>query len=180
MLDVLAYFDFPDLGQDRTFLDADAPHELRRGRSGLLETSDGFLAVSPVSGRQIGAAVTAVGHPEWKDDLKQIRHPTELTDALYDRLETVTRLQPTAHWLEVFAQHDVPAAAVMTLDEHLDDEQVLVNAIYSNGGSPVGPVRQVRYPARVDGHLLRPAGDAPDLGQHTTEVVGPTAPIAGS
>jgi len=170
MLDVLAYYDFPDLAQDRTFLDADAHQDLQRGRPGLLQTSDGYVAVSPVSGQQIGAAVTAVGHPEWKHDLKPIRNPTELTNALYDRLESVTRHDTTAHWLELFQRHDVPAAAVMTMDEHFADEQVLINELYSQSTSPAGPVRQVRYPARVDGAVLPPRGPAPSLDEHRAQL----------
>ncbi len=170
MLDVLAYFDFPDLGQDRTFLGEGLQQDLRRGRSPLLRTSDGYVAVSPVSGSQIGAAVTAVGHPEWKNDLKKIDNPTELTNILYDRLEAETQHRPTAEWVAIFEAHDVPAAPVMTIDQHLVDEQVLVNQLYSEGSSPVGPVRQVRYPIRIDGQLLQPPGPAPDLGEHTDEV----------
>jgi crotonobetainyl-CoA:carnitine CoA-transferase CaiB-like acyl-CoA transferase len=177
MLDVLAYFDFPDLGQDRTFLDVDAPNELARGRSGLLETSDGFIAVSPVSGQQIGAAVTAVGHPEWKAELKRVGDPTELTNVLYDLLESETRTRPTAHWVDVFHRNDVPAAAVLTIDEHLADEQVRNNELYWSSPSPAGEVRQVRFPLRLDGLLLDRPGVAPGLGEHSDEVLA--AAVAG-
>jgi crotonobetainyl-CoA:carnitine CoA-transferase CaiB-like acyl-CoA transferase len=178
MLDVMAYFDFPDLGQDRTFLAPEVRHELRRGRPAILRTSDGYLAISPVSGRQIGNTVAAVGHPEWKDDLKQLVDPTELMDEVYNRVEQVTRTGPTAHWLGLFEEFDVPAAAVLTPDEHFADPQVQHNRLYTTTDSPAGPVRRVRYPALFDGQVLAPRRPAPALGQDTEAVLGGTLEIA--
>lgn len=167
MLDVMAYFDFPDLCQDRTFLDPEAQRDLRRTRSALLRTEDGFVAISPVSGRQIGNTCAAVGHPEWKDDLKQITEPTALMNELYNRVESVTVTGPTSHWLELFAEYDVPAAQVLDADEHFVDPQVLHNQLYSTSSSPVGPVRRVRHPAIFDGQVMTSRSPAPELGEHT-------------
>jgi crotonobetainyl-CoA:carnitine CoA-transferase CaiB-like acyl-CoA transferase len=166
MLDVMSYFDFPDLCQDRTFLDPEAPRDLRRTRSALLRTEDGFVAISPVSGRQIGNTCGAVGHPEWKDDLKQITEPTTLMNELYNRVESVTVTAPTSHWLELFAEFDVPAAPVLDADEHFADPQVLHNRVYTTSGSPAGPVRRVRHPAIFDGQILFGRHPAPRLGEH--------------
>jgi crotonobetainyl-CoA:carnitine CoA-transferase CaiB-like acyl-CoA transferase len=172
MLDVMAYFDFPDLGQDRTFLVPGVRRELRRGRSAILRTADGYLAISPVSGRQIGNTVAAVGHPEWKDDLKQLADPTELMDEVYNRVEKVTVTGPTEQWLRLFEEFDVPAAAVLTPDEHFTDPQVQHNRLYTTTDSPVGPVRRVRYPALFDGQVLGPRHPAPALGQDTEALLG--------
>jgi crotonobetainyl-CoA:carnitine CoA-transferase CaiB-like acyl-CoA transferase len=173
MLDVISYFDFPDLCQDRTFLDPRAPHELRRGRSGILRTEDGYLALSPVSGHQIGNTVVAVGHPEWKDDLKTLVDPTDLMDTVYERVEQITITRPTSHWLRVFEQFDVPAAPVLSADEHFGDQQVRHNRLYSTADSPAGPVRRVRYPAIVDGTVFTAQRPPPDLGEHTRAVLDP-------
>jgi crotonobetainyl-CoA:carnitine CoA-transferase CaiB-like acyl-CoA transferase len=168
MLDVMAYFDFPDLCQDRTFLEPAPQRNLGRSRPGILETQDGFIAVAPVSGRQIGGAVEAVGHPEWRQELREAGSPSELTQLLYDRLEKMTIENTTAHWIERFHAHDVPAIPVLTVDQHFDDPQTLHNEIYSEAQSPVGPVRRVRYPLRVNGRVLPPLGPAPKLEGVTT------------
>jgi crotonobetainyl-CoA:carnitine CoA-transferase CaiB-like acyl-CoA transferase len=154
MLDVMAYFNFPDLCQDRTFLPPARRVDIPRGRSGILRTKDGYVGVSPVSGRQIAAAVTAAGHPEWKDELKVITNPTTLTNELYDRLETVTPSRTTEEWLEIFRDNDVPATAALTADQHFEDPQTIHNALYSQVDTPLGPVRRVRYPSRLDRRLL--------------------------
>lgn len=164
MLDVMAYFNFPDLCQDRTFLPP-APHvDLPAGRSAILRTSDGYVLVAPVSGRQISNAVTAVGHAEWKDDLKQIASPVELLDELLNRLETVTRSWTTVESEQAFQDHDVPAIAVFDIDAHFADAQTVHNELYTDGDSPVGPIRRVRYPLRRDGSALPEVAAASLLG----------------
>lgn len=153
MLDVMAYFNFPDVCQDRTFLDA-PPRDLPRGRDNVVRTSDGYVAVSPVSGRQLGAAVTAVGHPEWKEELKAAPSPSALIDRLVELLERVTVKRTSEEWEQVFLDHDVPATAVLNLDGHLADPQTLHNGLYSTSPSSSGEVRRVRYPALIDGEPL--------------------------
>jgi crotonobetainyl-CoA:carnitine CoA-transferase CaiB-like acyl-CoA transferase len=164
MLDVMAYFNFPDVGRDRTFLAPEAAVNLPAGRSAVVKTSDGYLTIAPVSGRQFKAALEAVGHPEWMEDLKRTNNVVELTNLLYDRLESITRTAPTSEWEERFRQFDVPATAVLTKDEHMDDVQTIHNAIYSEIDSSAGRIRRVRYPAVVDGQELLPV-PAPDLQQ---------------
>jgi crotonobetainyl-CoA:carnitine CoA-transferase CaiB-like acyl-CoA transferase len=171
MLDVMSYFDFPDLCQDRTFLDPEAQRNLRRTRSALLRTEDGFIAVSPVSGRQIGNTCVAVGHPEWRDDLKRLTEPTTLMNELYNRVESVTVSAPSSHWLELFVQYDVPAAPVLDADQHFADPQVLHNKVYSTSDSPAGPVRRVRHPAIFDRQILDSRNPAPRLGEHNDLLV---------
>jgi len=173
MLDVMSYFDFPDLCQNRTFLDPDSEQVLRRTRSALLRTQDGYVAISPVSGRQIGNTCAAVDHPEWKEDLKQISEPTTLMNELYNRVEAITVTGPTGHWLERFAAFDVPAAQVLSADEHFVDPQVVHNELYSVSDSPAGPVRRVRHPATFNGQILTTRSPAPRLGEHTDELLKP-------
>jgi crotonobetainyl-CoA:carnitine CoA-transferase CaiB-like acyl-CoA transferase len=164
MLDVMAFFNFPDLGQDRTFLPPAPAVDMPPARSAILRTSDGHILVSPVSGRQIAGAVTAVGHPEWKHDLKRIDSPSRLLHELLDRLESVTRAWTTDACATAFADHDVPAAVVVDMDAHFADAQTLHNEIYDAVETAFGPVRRVRHPLRMGGALMRPAAPSPALG----------------
>lgn len=154
MLDVMAYFNFPDLCQDRTFLPP-APHvDLESGRSAILRTADGHILASPVSGKQVAGAIEAIGHPEWKDELKAITSPVAFLDELLNRLESVTVDLTTAECERRFAAHDVPATAVLSVDEHLSDPQTLHNEIYLEASCDGLPIRRVRYPLRIDGRRL--------------------------
>jgi crotonobetainyl-CoA:carnitine CoA-transferase CaiB-like acyl-CoA transferase len=160
MLDAMAYFNFPDLGQDRTFLAGDGDVQLARTRSCCVRTSDGYVALAPVAGRQIRGALEAVGHPEWSEQLKSAS-PAELTQRLFDLLETITPTRDSAYWLRAFADRDVPAAPVPDMDQHFSDLQVRHNNIYGVVNSDVGPLRTARYPGLFDGRPLEPAAPPP-------------------
>lgn len=162
MLDVLAYFNFPDVFEDRTFIDDDTT--LEPVRSTALRTQDGFLVLAPVTGAQIGRALECVGRGDAKPDLKAATSPRELMDRFCDLLEEVLLTAPTATWLERFRAADVPAAPLHDRDEHLRDEQVLHNELYSVLDTPAGPARAVRFPGRFDGQVMRPRRGAPALG----------------
>jgi crotonobetainyl-CoA:carnitine CoA-transferase CaiB-like acyl-CoA transferase len=164
MLDVMAYFNFPDLCQDRAFLPPAPQRDLSPGRSPVLRTLDGYIIAAPVTGRQIVGAITAVGHPEWKDDLKLITEPADLMDELINRLETVTSGWSSEASLAAFRGYDIPAALVLDVDQHFNDAQTIHNNVYSDGETPFGPVRRVRYPLLIDGHPLAHVQPAPSLG----------------
>ena len=156
MLDAVAYFNFPDLFEHRTFLDDDS--ELELPVSTVMRTSDGFVAVAPVSGAQIGRAVAAVGHPEWKELLKTAGGGRALAARMVALLEQATTSLSTADVLARFEAADVPASPVLTRDEHLNDPQVLHNEIYGQTTTDGHVVRTARFPARFDGVRLRAGG----------------------
>ncbi len=172
MLDAVSYFSFPTSLSHRTLLDHQPPGQDNPDRLPIrtIEASDGWLIVSPVSRDQIRGACAAVGHPEWADELIAAYPMSQLSHPLLDRLESVTRSAPTQQWLEAFAKHDVPAARCLSLDEHLDDPQVRHNQLYTVEPWPgLGPVRQVRYPARYTSWpRLDVRSPAPAVGEQDT------------
>lgn len=147
MLDAIAHFNFPDLFQERTFLDDEETPMSPPNQPLMLETSDGFVCIAPVRGVHLRGSVAAMGHPEWIDELKAAPSQAELVDALFRRLEPETRTRTCTQCLAAFAGEGVPAARVLTADEHLHDPQTEHNEIYSVNDSPAGPVRRVRHPA---------------------------------
>lgn len=160
MLDVMAYFNFPDLGQQQAFVEASGDVTPARTRSCCLRTCDGYVALAPVAGRQIRAAVEAAGHPEWADVLRR-EEPLAVTGKLFDLLETVTPAHDTGHWLRQFAAWDVPAAPVLSFAEQFTDPQAEHNAVYGQATTILGPLRTVRYPARFAGRPLPPVAPPP-------------------
>lgn len=158
MLDVIAYFNFPDNGQSRTF--PDAAVELPAGRSAVLATTDGFISVSPFSRAQIRASFTAVGCPDWAEDLRTIKSPTTLMDTILDRLESRTECMTTAECEAAFLAADVPMSVVLDFDGHLADPQTVHNGIYFEDDVDTVRVRRVHHPLRFDGALLPPSSVA--------------------
>ena len=164
MLDITAYFNFPDMFQHRTF--ADDVADPIRSVSQVLETADGHIVISPLTGKQLSNTLTAIGREEWKAETRRIADPVEMSLEFYRRVASVVKTNTRAHWLAKFDEHDVPAAPVLTLDEHLADPQVVNNDIYRTIASGAGTVRTPRYPARFDGAVIEPSLGAPSLGAH--------------
>lgn len=175
MLAAASYVNFVDMFGNRTFLDT-APedplnHHALSAR--VLPAKDGWLAVTPVSGQAIRRACEAVGHPEWASELRQTGAQAQVQARFFELFATVLPTQTTEHWLAVFAEHDIPAALCLTMDDALDDEQVKSQEIYRTTQWPeIGTVRTVRYPAdfasvgRI-GSLAPP----PAVGQDNSELL---------
>jgi crotonobetainyl-CoA:carnitine CoA-transferase CaiB-like acyl-CoA transferase len=159
MLDVMSYFNFPDMFQHRTFIKDETPW--RPAFNPVVRTSDGYVVVAPVNGGQISRTLKALERPDIKAEMLAIQDHGEMVDRLYTHLNEIMSKKPTAHWLELFEPFDVPIAPVRTLDEHLADAQVKHNRIYREVPTPVGPMRAPRFPASFDGRQLDPAGAPP-------------------
>jgi crotonobetainyl-CoA:carnitine CoA-transferase CaiB-like acyl-CoA transferase len=176
MLDVMGYFNFPDMFQHRTF-EGDTSG-WKPPQSQVLETSDGYVVISPANGAQMSKTLNAVERAEWKDDFKRMPDPVLMAEEFFRRVGGVVKERPTAFWLQRFAEMDVPAAPVFDLDGFLNDPQVANNRIYSQVDSPVGSIRAARYPASFDDRLMAPRFGPPAIGEHDAEIE-PVDPASG-
>lgn len=173
MLDVMGYFNFPDMFQHRTFENDQS--DWKPPASQVLATSDGYVVISPANGQQMSKTLTAIERAEWKEEFKRMADPVEMANEFFRRVGDVVREKDTAHWLNVFAEQDVPAAPVFSLDEFLNDAQVANNEIYHTLESPVGPIRAARYPADFDGRRMTARFGPPQVGEHDAEIGQPEA-----
>lgn len=152
MLDAVAYYMGPELLAERTIVDeGDTRPALTEQLTAVrcVPTSDGWVLVSPVRAKQLKGMAAAAGHPEWVDELRSESDPGRRAARIYDLVAGVTPAASTAEWLARFEQHDVPAAPVLDIDQHLSDPQVVHNRTYVQYDHPaLGRVRQPRYPAR--------------------------------
>lgn len=152
MLDAMAYFGGPDLLAGHVVVDM-PEHSVARYVTAVrpLRTSDGWLVISPVSGRHLKSALEAVGHPEWASQLREAASPTEMIELLYSLTETVLPDRTTAEWEKTFRDADVPVSPVFDLLQHLADAQVLHTSIYHEVDDVVlGRIRRLRHPALFD------------------------------
>ncbi|HYS63328.1 MAG TPA: CoA transferase [Paraburkholderia sp.] len=168
MLDMVSYFNFPDMFQHRTYLNDDS--SWRAPPQPVVATQDGYIVLSPVSGKQLAKTLEAIGHPEWKDELRGIADKAEMTDTFFQRIAAPLKERTSREWLAKFRELEVPCGPVNDPNEHLNDPQVLHNQLYSTLDTAFGPVRSVRYPGVFDGNLLTARFPAPALGEHDGEV----------
>lgn len=173
MLDVMGYFNFPDMFQHRTFENDQS--DWKPPASQVLTTSDGYVVISPANGQQMSKTLNAIERPEWKEEFKRMPDPVAMANEFFVRVGEVVKLKSTEHWLKVFGEQDVPAAPVFSLDEFLNDAQVANNKIYHFVESPVGPIRTARYPAQFDGRQMTAKFGPPSIGEHDAEIGTPGA-----
>jgi CoA:oxalate CoA-transferase len=168
MLDVMTYFNFPDMFQHRTFIGDTTPWA--PAFSPVVRTADGYLVITPVSGAQISRTLKALDRPDIKAEMLAIENPVAMIDTFYKHMNEILATQPSAHWLALFESFDLPVAPVRTLDEHLGDPQVLHNKLYHEVPTPAGPMRAVRYPASFDRVHMTPAGAPPRSDEHARQI----------
>jgi crotonobetainyl-CoA:carnitine CoA-transferase CaiB-like acyl-CoA transferase len=152
LLDSTAYFAFPDMFEDHTFLDQ-RPAEKTEDTAAIIGTAaDGPLVIAPSSGRQIKAALDVVGHPEWQESLRDMPNRNTLMSLFTQKIRPVLKTATTAEWIRRFSEADVPVAPVLDRAEHLVDAQVVHNRIYQTYVHPeYGRIRSVRYPVLFSG-----------------------------
>ena len=152
LLDSTAYFAFPDLFEDYTFLDGGPSENSEETAAIVAATADGLLVLAPASGKQIKAALEVVGHPEWQQALLDTPNRNALMAVLVDKFRPVIATADTDEWIRRFSKADVPVAPVLNRSQHLQDPQVVHNGIYSTYAHPeYGRVRAVRYPVWFSG-----------------------------
>ena len=168
MLDVMTYFNFPDMFQHRTFVGDTTPW--KPAFCPVVRTADGYLVITPVSGAQMSRTLKALDRADIKAELLAIDDPVRMADTFYRRIGEILITMPSAHWLALFESFDLPVAPVRSLEEHLADPQVAHNAMYREIESPAGPIRAVRYPAEFDGARTAAPAGPPRVDEHAARI----------
>jgi formyl-CoA transferase len=125
--------------------------------------------------KQVPLFLHAIGHPEAADDPRfhdsasRHAHSTDIVELLDKRFATKT----LAEWREVLDSAGLTYGVVQTLEESARDPQLLAERVLVpvDDGSE-NPILTIDSPVRVDqAPKVRPR-PAPELGQHTHEVLG--------
>jgi crotonobetainyl-CoA:carnitine CoA-transferase CaiB-like acyl-CoA transferase len=137
-------------------------------------TLDGWLALLPYTDAHWRDFFVAAGRPELAADPRYttIAGRTKSIDVLYDLLAQIVRAKTTAAWLAACAAADIPAAAVNTPAQTLDDPQIRATAYADTYEHPSeGAVKQFGIPSRWSASPPEITRLAPRLGEHTSEVL---------
>jgi crotonobetainyl-CoA:carnitine CoA-transferase CaiB-like acyl-CoA transferase len=96
----------------------------------------------------------------------------ENNQSLLPLIEARFKSEPREHWLTLLAQHDIPAAAVQTVAEFMEQPAVQHNDMVHEYEHPeVGRLRLMGQPIAFTETPTRDAGPPPTLGQHTDAVL---------
>ena len=175
MLDTVVFFLWSSDMGGHTFIGDELEHETAQSYIDLVyETADGYISVAVVADKDWRGVSAALERPDFltdqrfttaalREDNKDAR--TRLTqDALlsFKSADAIQRLE----------QQDVPCAPVLTRKEMIRHPQIAANNILLDYGHPdAGQLRQARQPAVFSSTALSAPQPAPQLGQHTREVL---------
>ena len=141
---------------------------------GCFRTADGVINVAGSGGRLLENFLSAVGlaeligDPRFDTTPKRSANRTELNARIAERLQTRT----TADWIEAFNAVGVPCGPVYRLDEVFADPQVQHLRLVSEVQHRVlGTQAIVRNPVTIIGAGPTVRRPAPDIGEHTSEVL---------
>ncbi|HMK65212.1 MAG TPA: CoA transferase [Thermodesulfobacteriota bacterium] len=116
----------------------------------------------------------AMGRADLIDDPRfatmevRVRHMPELI-ALFDKAFAG---QDLAYWEKTLTAHDIPFTLISNYDEIEKDAQMAAEGVFVEVDHPkYGRFRTVDSPFRVEGHRKVKPGPAPELGEHTEEVL---------
>ena len=118
--------------------------------------------------------VVALGHPEWLVD-ERFNTPEQRLEhhEIFTRMMREVIAQRTSQeWMTLFAAENVPVALVAEFQDLPDDPQVLANEMAMPPVEDVGVGRVIRDPINVDGLARVGATRAPEMGEHTDELLG--------
>ncbi len=160
-----------------TFVPASGPTLYERSTTperGPYRTSDGYVSVLIYTDEQWRRFFELTGHGELMEDdrFATVAGRSANIDAVYRRLGEILVGATTDEWLERFRELSIPASPVRTVDELLEDEQLLEVGLLSTIEHPTeGTLRSIGLPMAFSATAPGAVRPAPRLGEHTREVL---------
>jgi formyl-CoA transferase/CoA:oxalate CoA-transferase len=140
----------------------------------VFETKDGHLVIAGVTARERDGFFRALERPDLADD-PRFNSPTGLAPDLggiFAALEPIFRGRTTAEWVERLGKEDQRFAPVNDYRAVAEYEQAYANGYLRRVEHPEwGPMSIVGSPVDLSGTPAEPGVTAPELGQHTEEVL---------
>ena len=153
---------------------ANRGHPLLPMAYGILPTADGYLALVGVLPDRREAFYSAVGCPELAEDprFQGMMFTTEARLELFELLAEYFPRATTDQWVERLRAIGVRCAPVDDYARASENPQVTINGYLTEVDHPAGgTARVVGSPIRLSDTPARPSAAAPELGQHTEEVL---------
>jgi crotonobetainyl-CoA:carnitine CoA-transferase CaiB-like acyl-CoA transferase len=91
--------------------------------------------------------------------------------ALIDEIDATFATRTLAEWGKLFDQAGLIWGPASTLVELCEDEQAAAAGVFADVEHPSGTFRTVAVPMKIHGADIKPRGPAPEIGEHTSEVL---------
>lgn len=137
-------------------------------------TQDGYICISANTNAQVFPLLDAMGLGHLKQDPRFCDVAARFANVheFYRLRDEALKLRPTAHWLQVCREHDIPAAPYNTLDSLIDDPHLKQVGLLVEREHPTeGRILDVRQANQISVGDRGSWSPAPHLGEHTAEVL---------
>ena len=174
MLQSALYFQWPDVMWAHTYQGEGAT------QTGALadwfqiyQGADGYIAVIVVTDAAFTACCELLGVTLYEDDrFSSLGARLANHQDLQAELDKAMANWQVAELAAALDEMDVPVAVVNSLEQVFDDPQVLEQgAIMSSEHPAAGAMKNATPPFRFDSQAGFPGGHAPELGQHSAEIL---------
>lgn len=146
-------------------------NSLIAGLYSIYPTADGWLALVGVVGPDRARFYSLVGRPDLADAFPSPMYSVADKAVLFEELAGVFRTRTTAEWGAVLTEAGIRHAAVRDYAEIAGDPGVRENGYIRPASEVGGDADVVCPPVRFSVTPAAAAGSAPELGQHTEEVL---------
>lgn len=176
MTDTMLAFNLVEHLGGHTFEPPEGPTGFYRSLSanhGAVRTRDGWACILPYSPANVHDFLEASGHGDLNDDPRFSTWEAVLDDMgeLYGEIEKIAPERTTAEWEKLCADHSIPMAEVLDMENASDSEYVKGGHLLDVAEHPTeGAYRAVGIPMRFSGTPVSIRRPAPTLGQHNDEV----------
>jgi crotonobetainyl-CoA:carnitine CoA-transferase CaiB-like acyl-CoA transferase len=140
----------------------------------VFRTSDGWMVVACLTQKFWVHLCRAMERPDLLADARFSSNARRVRnrDDLIPTLDKTFLSRPTAHWMTLLEEGDVPCSPVNRLEDVFRDPQVINNKMSLVLRHPVqGEVVTVNNPVHLSATPAKPWGYPPDIGEHTDEVL---------
>lgn len=106
-------------------------------------TANGYIGVMIYNDKHWRAFFDALGNPEWSRDamFASMRSRTQNIGAVLARVADVIETRTTEEWVELFREAHIPATAIKSLEDLLDDPHLVETGFWQARETPMGSVR---------------------------------------
>ncbi len=135
---------------------------------------DGYFALAVGNDSQWKLFCEKAGRREWAEDSRFITNAQRVKNRkeLIPLLDELFAQQGIASWLSMLQAIGVPGGAINSIDQVLQDEQVIARGMLTEVDHPTaGPVRMVASPFKIPTAPTVVRLPPPLLGQHTEEIL---------
>lgn len=180
MLDTVIAFVWPDVAGEHAMLEEDVEAVQTPSASGsLLRLADGFATCTPFSQSEFEGLCRALGldalaaDPRFADVDARMRNITALSALFRTEIPRAVERLTRDEFERALDAEDVPNGVVRRIRELHEDPQVIANETFVTSAHPrAGRIREPRPAPRFGTTPAQVGGPAPEIGEHTDEVLG--------